>query len=39
MPIHDARMLEEVKTLKVGIHEVFGTLYARMGFQKVFGSE
>ena len=36
--IPDARKLKEIKRLAVGIHEVFGALYARMGFDKVFGS-
>ena len=38
LPIPDARKLVETKRLIMGVHEVFGTLYDRMGFQKVFGA-
>ena len=36
IPLKDIRKLEEVKRVCVGFHEVFGALYARMGFSQVF---
>ncbi len=38
LPIPDARKLAETKRLTMGFHEVFGALYDRLGFQKVFGA-
>ena len=36
IPLKDIRKLEEVKRVCVDFHEVFGALYARMGFSQVF---
>ena len=34
--LEDVRKLQEVKRVCVGFHEVFGALYARMGFEQLF---
>lgn len=37
-PIADARKLEEEARYKLGYHEVFGELYAQLGFDRVWGA-
>ena len=37
-PIADARLLKEEKRLVMGFHEVFGTFYRQMGFNRLWGA-
>jgi len=38
LPIADAGKLEEEARYKLGYHEVFGELYAQLGFDRVWGA-
>ena len=38
LPIADARLLKEDKRLVMGFHEVFGTFYRQMGFDRLWGA-